>query len=238
MATLPGFKRLPGRSERFLVVATGQEISRRKYDLIRRGLSNEQLAKINAVAEPEEQLARPARGRTSVRKLAPEIKKDIVNVRKEFREKKKQIAAQEKEEAKLARRIETIKGKKVKVKKFTTAMLKAGHYGRRLAFNTHEDYETLYADAKKSGKVIFYGLGMDGYDERTGTHIPVTVFTMRAFDGLISRDDFYDAMNDYLESRPYYIFVSFFMHLAFSREFAEDRMRKAGMKVRVRQARR
>lgn len=219
---LPGFKRLPGRSERFINTVTGEEISRRKYDQIRRGLSNEQLRDINRATEPEKQLARPARGRSSAIKLAPEIRSDVVAARREAAQLKAERELIQKEKRKLQRKIETSKNKKVRRKKIRKQLLTPGHMGERISFNDYAELLEALSEAKKSGVVFAYGLGWHGIDERTGIYRDVTVMTMTAIGDKISEDEFEEQMQDSMETKSYLIFLNYWMHVAFSKKFAEE----------------
>jgi hypothetical protein len=225
---LPGFRRLPGRSERFINEATGEEISRRKYDTIRRGLSNEQLRDINRAQNPEISLARPARGRTSAIKLAPEIRADIAAARREAEEQRKQREKQIKETAKLQRKIESAKNKKVRRKKVRKQLLKPGQMGSRIAFNDYDEYTEALDEARKTGVVFAYGLGWHGIDERTGRTLDVTVFTLTSVRTTYDEDEFETAFEESQESKSYMIFLNYFMHIAFSKSFAEELAEKNG----------
>jgi hypothetical protein len=221
MATLPGFKRLPGRSERFLVVATGQEISRRKYDLIRRGLSNEDLARINKATELQNQLARPARGRKSVLKAPDFIKQEVVSERIAESTKKEILKKVEKQQKKIDRDNQRLTARQVKVPKFSGRLLKAGRKARRVPFNDYDEYVTFYGDMKKSKIVFAYSLGIAAVDTRIGRERDAIVFPMRTFDGLLSEDEFQSYMDAFLESHAYLEFMHYFIHIAFSAEYYE-----------------
>src|SRR6476646_9437739 len=87
---LPGFKGLGGTSKKVLNEKTGEILSRRQYAKIKHGgMTNEALTKINKQFHAEESIARPARGRKSIQKLAPEIKKTAAQVRLEAEAQKK-----------------------------------------------------------------------------------------------------------------------------------------------------
>lgn len=229
---LQTFKRVKG-TERFVNLITGEEVSRRQRDKVRLAAqgnikSYEELAKFNRQLNEDEQLARPARGRTSAKNLAAPIKTDVVKARKEVKQQRAATKKEQKAQRLVDRKIEAAKRKKVHVKKFSGRLLKAGRMGARVPFNTYGDYEILYADAKKSKLVFAYGLGLNGVDARTGQPVTPTIFRMRAFDGIIGEEEFYEAMEGFIESRSYFIAVSYYIHFAFAKGYAEDKAKKAG----------
>lgn len=223
MATLPGFQRLPGRSERFKVIATGEEISRRKYDLIRRGLSNEVLARINRDTQLETQLARPARGRKSVLKAPDFIREEVVTERKEIKKRTETLKKVEKEQKKIERNNNRLTAKKVKLPKFSGRLLKAGRKARRVPFNEYDEFVPFFEDMKKSGIVFAYSLGIAAVDTRIGLERDAIVFPMRAFDMFVTEEQFYSAMDEFLESHAYLEFMHYFIHIAYSREYYESK---------------
>jgi len=235
MATLPSllstFARVKGsgKTERFVNLVSGEQISRRQYDKIRRAsqgsniLSNEALAKINKAIEPDEQLARPARGRTSARKLAPVIKADVIKARKELQAQQEETAKSIKEQRLIDRRIEAMKRKKVRVKKFSGRLLKPGRQAVRIAFNTWEEYVELYEAAEQSGIVFSYGMGIQGYDANLGVPRDATIFRMDAFSGLIDEDTFYSEMEGFIETHSYFIALNYYMHIHYSAAFVKKR---------------
>lgn len=226
MATLPGFKRLPGRSERFLVVATGEEISRRKYDLIRRGLSNEELARINRATELKTQLARPARGRKSVLKAPDFIREEVVTERVAETAKKEILKKVEKEQKKISRANERLTAKKVHLPKFSGRLLKPGRKARRVPFNEYSEYAGYWADMKKSKIVFAYSLGIAAVDTRIGLERDAIVFPMRTFDRVLSEEQFESEMNEFLDSHAYLEFMHYFIHIAFAAEYYETKAKR------------
>lgn len=219
------WKLLPG-AKRAVNIETGENISRRQYDKIRRGtdLSNEKLAQLNRVTNPQLSELRPARGRKSALKASPTEQALIAEARQEDRQRRKELAAEEKkrkaDERELARRLNRPKRK---LRKVTAGLLKPGHKAARIPFDTYEEYLQLFDQAKRGGKVIFYGLGVQGHHENTGAELDITVFTMRTLDRPVSEDDFDGAMFDVLENYAYFVFENYWMHLAFKREVYEAR---------------
>lgn len=223
MATLPGFKRLPGRSERFLNEKTGETISRRKYDLLRRGISNETLAKINRTSEPKKQLARPARGRKSILKLPENIVDELAIERSEERARKERLKALEKERRKVDRNVEKLKNKKIKTPKFSGRLLKKGRKARRLPFEEYSQYSKYWDEMKKSGIVFAYSVGVSAVDTRIGYERDAIVFTLKTFSKKISEPDFNEAMINFLESKSYLEFLNYFIHIAFSESYYKSK---------------
>lgn len=217
-----------GRAERFIDTRTSEEVSRRQRDKAVRAAktgrieSQEKFVQFNRATELEKSLARPARGRQSARKLAPEIQADVVKARKELEAQRKEAAENERLQRALERNIERSKGKRVHVKKLTSRLLKAGHKAARVSFNDYEEYDKLYVEFKALGnKAIFYGIGIEGIDARTNRHIGATLFRLRNYE--IDEDEFDAEAEDFIEQRPYFIFTNFWMHVAFSKWFYESK---------------
>jgi len=216
-----------GRTERFIDTRSGAEVSRRQRDKAIRAAktgrleSQEKFVQFNRATELEKSLARPARGRKSARKLAPEIQADVVKARKELEEQRKEAAENERLQRALERNIERSKGKRVHVKKLTSRLLKAGRKAARIQFNDYKDYEKLYNEFKALGnKAIFYGIGIEGIG-RENKHIGATLFRLRNYK--IEENEFYEEAEDFIEQRPYFIFTNFWMHVAFSKWFYESK---------------
>ena len=224
-APVPGFKSLGGTSNKYLNIATGETISRRQYDKLKRpGFTDESLAKLKKSIDEKAQLSRPARGRTSIKKIAPDVREDIAEIRKEFADSKAQAIKQTKAEKKLQSSIERQKNKKVRRKKIRKQLLKPGQSGTRIAFSDYEEYLEAMSEAKRIGNIVFgYALGWHGVDERDGLAKDVTVMTMTSFrDGPISEEEFEEMFSDSIEEKSYLIFLNYFMHVGFSKVFATD----------------
>lgn len=226
MALLPGFKGLGGTAKRVLDLSTGKELSRREYaeKVKRQGLlSNEQLAKLNRDTQPEKQILRPTKGRKSAQKLKEDDAKLEAQKRLLEAAKQKRREAELKEQRATAKKIEAKKRKVIKPKKITARLLEPGKQGRRIPFNTYDDYLQMFTDAKATKKIFAYGLGVEGIDSRSGKIVTATIFTMRGFGRPISEDDFNDAMEEFLTERLYFVFTNYFIHLAFSVEYARQK---------------
>lgn len=236
MALIPGWRRVvgSGRAERYENAATGEIVSRRQYDKIRRpGFTNESLAELNRAVEPIRAAERPARGKASLKKLPQEIRESEAARRvldeERRRKREKEIAAQKATQ----RKVEQTKGKKVHTpKRITGALLVPGSLGRTIEFvGGHAEYLELYEQAKKTGKIFSYSIGVDGVDIRTGKRYRATVFTQRGFDRPIGKKTFDDEIRAFLESKSsYFLFTNYAMHLAFSIEYAKRKREQYGDK--------
>jgi len=225
---MANFERVPGPARQYRNTDTGEIISRRKYLEQKRGVSNEMFAKMNAVTNPELAALRPARGRKSALKLSKTEQELIAQARLEDKLRQREI----REEAKKKREIEKLLKKRgtkkqIKRRRITGALLQPGRMGRRIPFETYDDYVEMFKEAKAGGKVKFYGLGMQGYHENTGQELDITVFTMRTLTRPIPEDEFFAVMEEALEERLYFVFTNYWMHLAFSKEYAAQRAAKA-----------
>lgn len=230
MATLPGFKYLGGKTQRYLNEITGESISRRQYDKLTGKLSYEALAKINKAKNFSEQLARPARGRNSLAKLTPEFRASVVEARLEKELELDAAKKQRKITGSIQNRINRATARKVRSPKFSPRLLKAGRQGRRLPFLSYSQYVTYFDDAKKSGIVFAYALGINAIDTRDAKEKSSTVFTLRSFDRPISEQDFMGAMNTFMLEKSYFAFLNYFIHFAFKKEYAKQKAIKAGIK--------
>ena len=218
-----------GKTERFIDLITGKEVSRRYRDEAVNRITYEKKALANKVLNEEEQLARPAKGRTSASKLAPAIKSEVAKVRKEERERKAQVAALEREQRAMDRRAQQLRGKRVNPPKVINgSLLRAGTIGRRINFNNYAEYLDLFEKAKKSRIVFLYGLGWTGIDLRTSREQGVTVFPMRDFGKPISESKFNGEFQQSVEEKSYMEFLHYWMHLAFDVKYARDKAKKAG----------
>lgn len=218
-----------GKRERFINLLTGEEVSRRQRDQAVKQITYEKKAIANKAINEAEQLARPAKGRTSARKMAPAIKADIVKARKEEKQRKVQVAAAEREQRAMDRRAQQLRGKKVNTPKVINAQtLRAGTMGRRINFNNYEEYLDLFEKAKKSKLVFLYGLGWTGIDLRTSRELGVTVFPMRDFGKPITKARFDGEFQQSVEDKSYMEFLHYWMHLAFDIKFAREKAQRAG----------
>jgi len=231
---LPGWKSLGGKSRNFVNEKTGEVLSRRKFEELR-GIYFEKKAAENRAKDELEQLARPARGRKSVVKAAPEFKQSVTQARKE---KRVQVEEEEKATKEMAKRVRTVErkaNKKVHVKKIRDQLLKPGRLGARIPFNDYSDYLDLYKQIQTMGKKIFaYGLGItfvvSEERENFGEEVHVTVFTMMAARDKVSKNEFESRMKAAKEEASYLRFKNYWMQIKFGNQFAQEKAAKAGIK--------
>jgi hypothetical protein len=225
-----------GKSKRYVNEQTGEIVSRRQFDKIRREkelgekTTNEKLAELSKQIDPLKQAARPARGRTSIQKLEPKTREDIARSRVENAKALEEADKRRKEEKAVQKRIEFAKRRHIKVKKITARLLRPGHMSANVEFNDYEDYLDLFEQAKKSGKIFSYGIRLIGVDARDGLIKTPTVFRMRAFDIPIDEDEFIDTINDFVESKGYFVLIGLSMHLAFTKSFSEQHAKSSKQK--------
>lgn len=226
------FTSLPGSARRYLDNITGKEVSRRTYqEYMRAGMTNEQLASINARENPLLAAARPAKGRKSILKLSQLERETIAQARIEDKIRRAEIAAENKAQKEAEKLLAKRANKKKKPRiKITNRLLKAGKMGRRVPFDSYDDYVLMFNEAKALGTIAFYGLGADGYHENTGKAVSITVFPLRTFTKPVSRKEFNEEMDNEIGERTYFIFDNYFMHLAFKKEYAVAKAKKAGLK--------
>lgn len=223
MAWIP----LGGKTRRFRNTETGEEISRRQYQNRIKGISFEAKAKASKAANIQEALARPAKGRKKVSSASPEAEARL----KTFEEQQAQ-----KLEKELNRRARA-KSKKVHVPQIRPQLLKTGHRAARVPFNTHAEYVRLLKQAREimvplNGRrlITAYGLGVVGYDERTGKELDATLVTMQSPSIVYTEDELENILEDFLMEKIYFIFSHWFMHLHFNQEYAEHRLKESRRK--------
>lgn len=229
MAVSKDFLRLPGR--RFQNIKTGEIISRRQFDKQTKGIqSYEQKARLNkAVEGAREVLAKPARGRSSAQKLAPEIREAVLEAREEAIKADKQIAKARRDEAKRITKIEKLKAAPIKTPRVTKQLLRTGRLGKRIGFTTYEQFRQALKEAQDIGVVSFYGLGWVGVTDRPGDQgdglkRAITVFRMRPVKEVIEKDEFDAEMQASIREHSYIQFLNYFMHLAYSSKYAQQRI--------------
>lgn len=231
------FISLKNKKREYLDTTTGEVVSKRFRDTTLRSqfsekrVSNEAAAAMAKRVTPELAVSRPARGRTSLLKKTQTEREFIAAARIEAEQKKiEQHKAVIAENARL-RMLQRKANKKVTVRNVTTRLLKAGRSGARIPFNTYEEYLILKSQAKDLGKIIAYGLGMTGFNENTGEEYNITVFTMMSVKNKpIPREVFEETFEEEIESRTYFVFQHYWMHLAFAMDYV--RAREAKRKAR------
>lgn len=231
---IPGFKPLGGKSRNYVNEKTGEILSRRQFDKLR-DIFYEKKAAENKAKDQLEQLARPAKGRKSVRKVTPAFKKSIVEARAE--KQAEEIAAEKarKDMAAKVRMVQRRAAKRIHVKKIRDQLLEAGRVGARIPFNTFAEYVDLWKQIQKMGEKIFaYSLGITYIvtEERSevGQERDVTVFTLMVAKDFIDEEEFDEAMRADMQERTYLKFAHFWMHLKFGNKFAQAKATRAGIK--------
>jgi len=223
------FEPIKGPGRYYLDTLTGQKVTKRFRDTTLRGaISNEMAAKLNRVTNLELAVSRPARGRKSILKASETERTFIAQARIEDEKRKLELLAKQREEKIIQRTLARRANKKVTPKRITTRLLKAGRLGVRVPFNTYSEYLQMLKEAKATGQVIAYGLGMMGYHENTGQELAITVFTLMSVNNKpIPEDVFEETFLEERENRMYFVFQHYFMHLAFKKEFAAAKKARA-----------
>lgn len=240
------FTSLKNAKREYVDNITGQVVSKRFRDTALRSIfstekiTNEKSAKQNQVSNLDLALSRPARGRKSILKKTETEKALILEARKEDLKRQREIAAEQKEAKAIERQIAKQQRKKVKRTKVTKAMLTPGSKGARASFNTYNEYLVCLKEAKSLGVVRGYGLGMVGFDEKSGESRGITVFGMiHINDRPLTEEIFEERFFEERMERLYFVFQHYFMHIAFKEEFyqkvAED-WKKAGSPSRAKKS--
>lgn len=223
------FISLKDAGRNYLDTLTGETVSKRQRDKALRGsISNEMAAKMNKITNPELALSRPARGRTSLLKKSATERELIAQARIENEQRKLEQHKRDIAEKARLRMLARKANKKVNRKTISTRLLKAGHMGARVPFNTYAEYLVMLKEAKATGQIIAYGLGMQGFHENTGQDVSITVFTLMSVTNKpIPEDVFEETFDEEIESRSYFVFQHYWMHVAFKKEYAAARKEKA-----------
>lgn len=182
------WRRVPGASRRYAnVLNPNVTISRRQFDEHYGSAAEfgtyERKAKKNATSET--QLLRPARGRTSALKIAPELKNAELNKRKVI----KAESAHDKKVARLQSRHDRIPssislrnfGNKKAIRKFRTPV-------------SREAIESIRAAGEKSRIVFGYWVGLEIVSERDNRILTPTCFAQRDIREPFTEADFLKAL--------------------------------------------
>ena len=217
---LDEWKRTTGR--KFQNKKTGEIITRRQYDK-QRDIKFEEKAAKNKAKNFYEQILRPARGRKSALKLAPEQKK---------------IEAHKREENLKDKLIEKDLLKSTKHSKIPKTInkrsFKAGYKGRRFLVDFSADaVNELLSVARKYKGALGYTVAVVFVDERTGKQGAFELGGLRAFDMSFTDDDFLDAIDQIRYKKSYIIAKKFSVYIALKYEVYEelDTKRKAQLKA-------
>jgi len=222
------FISLKDKGRNYLDTLTGETVSKRQRDKALRSvfsekpISNEAAARQNRQTNLELAVSRPARGRSSLLKKTETERQLIAQARIEDEQRKAELKKKEQEERALQRALFKSANKNVKVKHVTKRSLKPGSKGARFSFNTYADYLQLLKEAKATGVIFSYGLGMVGYHGETNQSYGVTVFTMEHISNKpISEERFNERFDEERMARSYFVFQHYFFHAAYKKEFYE-----------------
>lgn len=219
------WRRVPGASRRYVNVHNPDvTISRRQFDehygAARAYGTYEKKAKHKA-KEPEA-LLRPARGRTSARKLTPAEKEAELGRRR--------VAAKE---AATVKRIERERGKQHKYPRtIDLRTFKKGKIHRTIELPvSFEAVEEVRAAAARSRIVFGYYVGANLIDDRSGDKIAFAAFGLRDIHMAFTRRDF-DKLIKKAQEKTYAQLVSLWIHLTLKSAVAFDRNGWKGRKGR------
>lgn len=222
------FKPLGGKSRQFLNTETGEILSRRQYDKLR-GILYEAKAEANKRADLAASLARPAKGRKKAESRAE------AELRAEAEKIRRQIEEEEKQKKKLLRAA-TSRAHKAKPKVIRKAMLKAGHRAERVDFTQYEQYENYIKQMRETklanGRrlVSSYAIGIVGYDERDEKELGATLNGLMLPNVVFTEYELRELSDDFILSRPYFVFSHYFLHLHFDKAYAEAKFQKKAEK--------
>jgi len=237
-ALLPGYERLPGKSERVLNKVTGEVISDRQYKKLAREFSptspitstgkkitsNEALAKFNREAAPEVAAARPARGRTSLRKAPVQLQQERARALRELARQAEERKRVDKERREVERKVERAKKKKVRQRNVSPAGFKKDKRTgerRRAAqydFTSYDEMVELHEQAQEIRSIRFWGVGIRGVDERTGNHLDAWLWGLSDIRLELDEDELDELTEDFLEAKPYFVFTSWYAHFKKGRD--------------------
>lgn len=230
------FIRIKGdKARRYIDPETDEIISRRQYDehygrLAKAGIkSNEQQAKINAELLGEEQLARPARGRTKIKETDAKKRAEELKERVNRKKQKESFEA-------LQNKVKKAKKKATRRPQISDRLLKAGKYSYRL--NVPFEFEPIRdaVEEARGTQIERYGVGVNGYSEQTGESLSAWIQleklkVMRSINMDFTEGDF-GVMVSWVEEHGYFIVTSAFVHFAWEREYAEAKAETALRKKR------
>lgn len=219
----PRFVSLKDKKRNYLDTLTGETISKKIADKRNRGgITQEAFAKSNKSKNLTQALARPARGRKSAQKLSDFEKQAVLEARVEEFNRKAEAKIEESKKKAVERLLAKQARKTVKRTRITKSMLRPGSKGARGKFNNYDEYLISLAEAKKTGVIFSYGLGMVGYDENSGENYGITVFTMEHINNPpIPREKFEERFMEERIERQYFVFQYYFIHVAFQRAYYE-----------------
>ena len=217
---LSDWVRLGGKSQRYKNRKTGEEISRRQYDKLKSPLSYEARAKHNKLLNPGEQLLRPARGRKSYRRAPEWQRAEILEQRKAQKAAREKEREAKKQTRKIERDTKRLENKKIRVRSVKKHLIPKGRIAWRIPFKSYSDLIKLINDARATGVIFAYGLGMIGVDTRIGVERPIWVVPYMSIKDTISEREFDAVMQEALDAHSYMTLGGYFIQLAIDKNFA------------------
>lgn len=210
------WRRLPGATRRYYNTQNPDvTISRRQFDEHYGSASafGTYERKARAKAKEPEALARPARGRTSARKLAP--------AEREVELQRRKVAQQE---TRTNKKIERLRGKQHKYPhKIDLRSFKKGKLFRRVELPVeYEAVETVRAAAAASKLVFGYYVGANMVDDKTGEARVFSLFALRDVNMPFTRKDFANLLKK-AQEKSYASLVSLWIHLTLKSAVATNR---------------
>ena len=216
--TAPGWRRLPGSARQYQNIKSGEIISRREYSKrtsanIKLHGSFEKLAAFNAKTNRAAQLLKPAKGRSSAVKLAPELKRAEIQKREaEITEHR----AHKKIQRALQRHPRT--PKRVTVSSFKRHHISRG-YDLPISYSAIEEAREV---AARSGIVFAYYVGGTIIDNRSGEVMTPTYIASRYIKSKFKADEYHD-MIEWLMSKSYATLVGLWIRFRMDTTIAQKK---------------
>lgn len=236
---IPGWAPLGGSSRQYRNVETGQIISRRQLDKLR-GIAYEQKAEYSRARDPAAFYLRPARGRSSARKLQGEFARQVAEERKAAQQAAREAQRAAAAEGRRLREVRRKANRRVKQKTIRPQLLKPGHKAARISFDTYEGYLKAVREmramrvtvgGRRERGVVGYTLGIVGVVEKNGIEMFTGATLMRLQNpdnAAMSEDELFAVTEQYLESRPYFRFLHWTLQVSFNIHYAREKAARYG----------
>lgn len=210
------WRRLPGAQRRYVSIHNPDvTISRRQFDEHYGSAASygSYERKARAKSKEPEALARPARGRTSARKLSPAQREVELQRRKV-----------EKQETETTKKIQRLQGKQRKYPHtIDLRSFKKGKVFRRVELPVdYSAVESVRAAAAKSRIVFGYYVGANMIDDRSGEPRVFSLFGLRDINMPFTHKDFNNLLKKARE-KSYASLVSLWIHLTLKSDVATKR---------------
>ena len=228
---------LGGKTRQYRNIKTGETISRRQYDKLR-GINYERKAYFSKARDPKTFYLRPARGRKSARDLSGEFAQQVIEERKAAEAVKQKEKKAEVVKRKKKRKFERQVNKRVHQKVVRPQLLKPGSKGARISFDSYEGYlkalnemrnMRVTVNGQRQPGVAGYAIGVIGTMQVNDVPTVIGAFLTRMRSpqsAPISEDDLIAMTEQFLESRPYFTFLHWFIHIAFNIHYAREKKAK------------